>query len=85
MVNPDGAYEWVQLIRKSGFYYLDLAETGRAIKHRFELGRLPIMLEVWEEAKARSVELIALPTSQAFELLRSIDESPVNAILHVTC
>ena len=48
-------------------------------------GRLPIMPEVWEEAKARSVELIALPTSQACELLRSVDESPVNAILHVTC
>ena len=48
-------------------------------------GQLPIMPEVWEEAKARNVELIALPTSQACELLRSIDEAPVNAILHVTC
>ncbi len=48
-------------------------------------GRLPIMPEVWEEAKARSVELIALPTSQACELLRSIDEPHINAILHVTC
>ena len=48
-------------------------------------GRLPIMPEVWEEAKAQSVELIALPTSQACELLRSIDEPQVNAIFHVTC
>jgi hypothetical protein len=48
-------------------------------------GQLPIMPEVWEEAKARRVELIALPTSQACELLRTIDEPPVNAILHVTC
>jgi hypothetical protein len=48
-------------------------------------GRLPIMPEVWEEAKARGVELIALPTSEACELLRSIDEPPVNAVLHVTC
>jgi len=48
-------------------------------------GQLPIMPEVWEEAKARGVELIALPTSEACELLRSIDEPPVNAVLHVTC
>jgi hypothetical protein len=48
-------------------------------------GRLPIMPEVWDAAKARDVELIALPTSQACELLRSIDELQVNAILHVTC
>ncbi len=48
-------------------------------------GRLPIMPEVWEEAKARGVEMIALPTSEACELLRSIDEGEVFAILHVTC
>ena len=48
-------------------------------------GRLPIMPEVWDEAKARGVELIALPTSEACELLRSIDEQPVSAVLHVTC
>ena len=48
-------------------------------------GRLPIMPEVWEEAKAPGVELSALPTSEACELLRSIEEHPVNAILHVTC
>lgn len=48
-------------------------------------GRLPIMPEVWEEAEAQGVELIALPTSEACELLRSIEEHPVNAILHVTC
>jgi len=43
------------------------------------------MPEVWEEAKAHGVELIALPATEACELLRSIDEHPVNAILHVTC
>jgi hypothetical protein len=43
------------------------------------------MPEVWEAAQAQNVELIALPTSQACELLRSIDEPRVNAILHVTC
>jgi hypothetical protein len=46
-------------------------------------GRLPIMPEVWDEAEARGVELIALPTSEACDLLRSMDR--VDAILHVTC
>jgi len=48
-------------------------------------GRLPIMPEVWDEAEARGVELIALPTSEACEMLRSMDERPVTALLHVTC
>ena len=48
-------------------------------------GQLPIMPEVWEEAKVRGVELIALPTSEACELLGSVDEGEVHAILHVTC
>ncbi len=43
------------------------------------------MPEVWEEAKVRGVELITLPTSEACELLRSIDEGEICAILHVTC
>ena len=48
-------------------------------------GQLPIMPEVWEEAKVRGVELIALPTSAACQLLGSIGNSEVYAILHVTC
>jgi hypothetical protein len=48
-------------------------------------GRLPIMPEVWDEAKARGVEVTALPTSEACQLLRSMEEPQVNAILHVTC
>ena len=43
------------------------------------------MPEVWEEAKARGVELIALPTAEACLLLGSVDKSEVHAILHVTC
>ena len=43
------------------------------------------MPEVWEEAKVRGVELIALPTSAACQLLGSIGNSEVYAILHVTC
>ena len=48
-------------------------------------GRLPIMPQVWEDAKLRGVDLVALPTSEACELLRSIDEGEAYAILHVTC
>lgn len=48
-------------------------------------GRLPIMPGLREEAEARGVELVALPTSEACELLHSIDDHRVYAILHVTC
>ncbi len=49
-------------------------------------GRLAIMPEVLEEATTQGVEVTALPTAEACQLLRSIDEQQkVNAILHVTC
>ncbi len=48
-------------------------------------GQLPIMPEVKETARHRGVELIALPTSEACQLLGSVDKSEVYAILHVTC
>lgn len=48
-------------------------------------GRLPIAPEVWDEAHARGVEVVALPTSEACELLRATDRSEVSAVLHVTC
>ena len=48
-------------------------------------GRLPIMPEVWEEAKDRGVELIVAPTAAACQVLAPIDEREVYAILHVTC
>jgi hypothetical protein len=47
-------------------------------------GALPVLTEVTREAKHRGVDLIALPTSQALELLRR-DMDNTNAILHVTC
>jgi hypothetical protein len=53
--------------------------TGQLVVGTGASGRLPIMPEVWEAAQARNVELIALPTSQACELLRSIDEPRANA------
>ena len=48
-------------------------------------GRLPILPEVLDEAEARGIELVALPTSEACELLRSIASEQVSAVLHVTC
>ena len=48
-------------------------------------GQLPIMPEVWEQARTLGVELVTLPTSEACELLRPSDQDQVYAILHVTC
>jgi hypothetical protein len=48
-------------------------------------GRLPITPEVWDEARTRGVELIAVPTAEACELLGSVADSDVYAVLHVTC
>lgn len=48
-------------------------------------GQLPIMPEVMAEAKARGVELVAVPTAEACRLLAPIESSQVSAILHVTC
>ena len=47
-------------------------------------GSLPVMDRVREEAEHRGVELIALPTKQAIEVLRD-DPPGTNAVLHVTC
>ena len=48
-------------------------------------GRLPVMQEVRDLAKARGVEVVELPTAEACRLLRSARRKEVNAILHVTC
>ena len=48
-------------------------------------GRLPIAPEVWAEAESRGIELVAMPTAEACELLRSIEGDEVSAVLHVTC
>ena len=47
-------------------------------------GALPVMPEVGLEAREREVELVALPTAEAIELLNQ-EPSDTNAILHVTC
>jgi hypothetical protein len=47
-------------------------------------GALPVMEEVRSEASRRGVELIAVPTEQAVELLNRQAEG-TNAVLHITC
>ncbi len=48
-------------------------------------GRLPVLPEVEEEAEARGVDLVVLPTADAVRLLNDTDLTDLNAILHVTC
>jgi hypothetical protein len=51
-------------------------------------GALPIEDKVFEEAQRRKVELVALPTDEACELLSAAGAAELartNAILHVTC
>ncbi len=48
-------------------------------------GRLPVMLELKHRAEHNGVELVTMPTADACALLRTLDASDVNAILHVTC
>jgi hypothetical protein len=47
-------------------------------------GSLPVMDEVEQEAERRGVELVAVPTERAIDLLRD-DPPKTNAVLHVTC
>ena len=49
-------------------------------------GQLPVMPEVYEEARRRSVEVVAVPTTEACRLLGEINrDQSTAAILHVTC
>ena len=48
-------------------------------------GMLPIMPEVSEEAERRGIELVAVPTSEACELINDCPDKEINAILHITC
>lgn len=47
-------------------------------------GALPVMDEVWLEARLRNVELLVLPTERAIEILKR-NPRETNAILHLTC
>lgn len=48
-------------------------------------GRLPVMPEVLAEARRRRVEVIAVPTDEACQLIGTLPAAEVHAILHVTC
>ena len=48
-------------------------------------GSLPIMPAVREEAERRGVEIVALATEEACELILERKAKEVYAILHVTC
>src|SRR5437879_9378027 len=49
-----------------------------------EQGALPVMPQVLEEAKRRGVEVAAVKTMKAIELLQSAGVD-TNAVLHITC
>jgi hypothetical protein len=48
-------------------------------------GRLPIMPEVVAAAAERDIELVAVPTAAACQLLAAVEATRVFAVLHVTC
>ena len=48
-------------------------------------GQLPIMDDVYEEARRRGVELIALPTEEACRVIERSSGDELAAIIHVTC
>jgi hypothetical protein len=48
-------------------------------------GSLPVMPEVTEEANRRGVDLTAIPTKDACQLIGSLNPNEVHAVLHVTC
>jgi hypothetical protein len=48
-------------------------------------GLLPIMPEVYDVARRRNVEIVALPTESACRLIADLKRTNVNAVLHVTC
>jgi hypothetical protein len=47
-------------------------------------GALPVMPAVLAEARRRGVEVVAVRTDKAIEMLRDAD-SKTNAVLHITC
>jgi hypothetical protein len=48
-------------------------------------GRLPVMSEVAAEAARRNIDLVAVPTEQACQLVAGLKRREVCAVLHVTC
>jgi hypothetical protein len=48
-------------------------------------GQLPVMDEVYQEARRRNVEIIVTRTEDACTLLAGVADNDVSAILHITC
>jgi hypothetical protein len=48
-------------------------------------GELPIWDDVRREAARRGIEIVAMPTEEACELVKDLDAKDVHAIFHVTC
>ncbi|MDT5282876.1 MAG: hypothetical protein QOJ20_4071 [Mycobacterium sp.] len=48
-------------------------------------GSLPIMPEVVAEAARRNIDLVAVPTEQACQLIAGLKRRDVRAVLHITC
>src|ERR1700733_5339857 len=47
-------------------------------------GALPVMQDVWDEARRRKVDLVLLPTAEAIGALTRAG-ADTNAVLHLTC
>jgi len=48
-------------------------------------GQLPIMDEVYKEARRRGIEIFAVPTEEACRMIERGSGDELAAILHVTC
>ena len=48
-------------------------------------GSLPVMPEVADEARRRGVQIVAVPTEEALELVAATGPDDLYAVLHVTC
>src|SRR6476659_7623707 len=48
-------------------------------------GQLPVMDEIYAEAKRRGVKIVSLPTPEACVLISHTADEDVAEILHVTC
>jgi len=48
-------------------------------------GALPVMVEVVEKAARRNIDVVAVPTEQACQLISDLTPQDVRAVLHVTC
>jgi hypothetical protein len=48
-------------------------------------GQLPIMPELYREARRRGVEIVAVPTEEACRLLSEVGPREAAAVIHVTC